>query len=1131
KKDENGACVETPADLFRRVARTIANVEAIYNGTDADRRQWEDRFYGIMATGAFMPNSPTLMNAGREMGMLSACFVLPVRDSITDIFDSIKHTALIQKAGGGTGFAFDELRPTGDYIKSSGGTTSGPISFWKAFSEATNAIQQGAFRRGANMGMMYIHHPDILKFLHAKQDLSQFTNYNISVKVTDAWMDEFREDADSPHIVRNPRTGRAYVIPRSIEIWKYTIRDLVEVDCVEPAPDARAQYYTTPRMIAPLPADLAGQVYTKRDIWNIIIQNAWHTGEPGVVFIDRINEHNPTPHVGRIEATNPCGEQPLLPYEACNLGSLNLGLFVRNACTPAADVDWDAMAEAIRVAVRFLDDVIDANNYPLPEIQAVCKANRKIGLGVMGFADALYRLNVAYNSPEAVAWGERFMQFLNDQAHRSSEQLARERGCFPNWPGSVWDTRDRRMMRNAAVTTVAPTGTISIIANCSGGIEPMFSLAFLRNVLKGQKQGERPLVELNDTFRQVAQARGFYSDELIERIAREGTLAHIPEIPEDIRRIFVCAHDITPAWHMQMQAAFQRHCDASISKTINFPNAATAADVEQIYTMAYELRCKGVTVYRDGCRAEQPMALKKGIEGSRDQRIKAGAEDPNAEPGAPATGHPGGTECIQCNEDALPPARGDTCDGADGCDPEDGHGCDAEDGALGCDAEVGPHCSNPHPTSSDPEHAQHAPDGSSSIKNRESKIENSAACPISNLKSQIEHPRSCIEHSRSYIEHPRSYIEPMDLPEIVSGLRIRQMTPFGNMHVKITVDPRSERELEIFAQLGKGGDVANSDLEGICRVASLWLRAGGSIYPLVKQWEGIGSSLQIPTRTGRIMSLPDGLAAALRKYLRAKERFGLRAILLGEVNWADLDNPNPPPHTPENTPMDRPLSAPARRPASASSVRGAPTDTGTSQTTVGPMSDPGLRPQRDLFGHDAPGGGSSSRQGNSGSSRQGNGGPSRQGNGGSSRQGSGGPRPRRPQACTSDGNGHGRSHEAYIPAGHAAEAEPAYEYAAGPAVALLEPEAAAESCAAAVPVARVQPDPGAEPQTILTLDTEPLVQLETRYPKPETPYPHETRFHDAAGGYKLHCPECGSTLMLQEGCRKCANPACGWAAC
>jgi ribonucleoside-diphosphate reductase alpha chain len=959
KKNEAGECIETPTELFRRVARTVAEVESQYGGIEADRRTWENRFYQLIASGALMPNSPTLMNAGREMGMLSACFVLPVRDSIVDIFNSIKHTALIQKAGGGTGFAFDELRPTGDYIRSSGGTTSGPISFWRAFSEATNAIQQGAFRRGANMGMMYIHHPDIVKFLHAKQDLTQFTNYNISVKVTDAWMDEFLAEPDSPHVMRNPRTGRAYVMARDTDIWKYTVRDLLEVTCVEPVPPgSRAMYFQTPRLTGPIPDELHGRVYTKRDIWSIIVQNAWQTGEPGVVFIDRINEHNPTPQLGRIEATNPCGEQPLLPYEACNLGSVNLGLFVRNACSPQADMDWDRLLDAVLVAVRFLDDVIDANSYPLPEIGRMCKDNRKIGLGVMGFADALFKLGVPYDSEEGVAWGERLMKFVNEQAHQCSEELARQRGCFPNWQGSVWHTRHNRMMRNAAVTTVAPTGTISIIADCSGGIEPMFSLAFMRNVLRGQVRDERPLVEVNSTFRDVAQRRGFYSDALLERIAREGTLAHIPEVPEDVKRVFVCAHDITPEWHMRMQAAFQRHCDSSISKTINFPQHATPGDVEKIYQLAYGLRCKGVTVYRDGCRAHQPMALK--------------------------------------SDNATAPA-----------------------------AEA------PGPAAHEERPARPAPE-----------------------------PAPVVNDSSTVLRDVSPRVEPMDLPEIVSGLRIRQMTPFGNMHVKITVDPRADRELEVFAQLGKGGDVANSDLEAICRMVSLWLRSGGSLRHVIKQLEGIGSSLQIPTRTGRIMSLGDGLACALKKYTRAKERFGLRNLLLGEIDLAELDNPNPPPHHPDTTPLDRP----------------APPDDGGN----GGGSGNGGR-KAAAKGATASLGSSVDTRGQRVASRTRKSQPPKAIHAGNGKK---------------NGQGHRHSHDADT------------------AIAVAEPEEASDD----VVTVAIEKRSVAERRALLASDL-------------SRAFSSVRHRHDAAAHYAVKCPECNSALMLQEGCRKCSNPGCGWSAC
>jgi ribonucleoside-diphosphate reductase alpha chain len=811
KKGEDGQVIEAPAEMFHRVASTMADVEVRYGARPTERDAWEERFFDLMVSGQFMPNSPTLMNSGREMGMLSACFVLPVRDSINDIFDAIKHTALIQKAGGGTGFAFDELRPTGDYIRSSGGTTSGPITFWRAFSEATNAIQQGAFRRGANMGMMYIHHPDILKFLHAKEDLTQFTNYNISVKVTDEWMEAFLKDPDSPHVVRNPRNGQEYVMPRDLGIWKYDLRSLVpvrrdqsgELRAVESADGAAASGSgSDPNATRNSPFGMP--VYTRREVWDIIVRNAHRTGEPGVVFIDRINQHNPTPHVGRIEATNPCGEQPLLPYEACNLGSVNLGYFVTNPCTPQADVDWDGLRECVQIATRFLDNVIDANNYPLPEIERMCRSNRKIGLGIMGFADALYKLNACYASEDGVAWGERFMKFVNDEAHNCSEQLARERGCFANWQGSIWDTKYHRPMRNATATTVAPTGTISIIASCSGGIEPLFSLAFFRNVLKGQENGKKPMVEINPIFEAVARERGIHSEGLMDRIAKEGTLAHFDDVPEDIKHVFVCAHDISPDWHVRMQAAFQAHCDSSISKTINFPHEARVEDVETIYRLAYSLRCKGVTVYRDGCRSEQPMALKDSD--------KRGSAATQASP-PPAEATPAAPPVEAKKEEPAKPVR----------------------------QEAG------------------------------------TARPEVKVKMSSD-----------------GTIEPRDIPEIVSGLRIRQMTPFGNMHVKITVDPKTGRELEVFAQLGKGGDLANSDLEAICRLISLWLRAGGSFKHVIQQLKDIGSSLQVPTKEGKIKSLGDGLARALMKYRRAKEKFGLKALLLGDYDLSTLDDPTVP---------------------------------------------------------------------------------------------------------------------------------------------------------------------------------------------------------------------------------------------
>ena len=749
KKGPDGKCTETPEDLFRRVARVTASAEAKYNKKPAEVAAIEKDFYDLMVKGIYMPNSPTLMNAGREMGMLSACFVLPVGDSIDEIFDTVKATAIIQKAGGGTGFSFDRLRPTGDWIKSSGGTTSGPISFWKVLSEATNAIQQGAFRRGANMGMMTITHPDILKFIFAKQDLSRFQNYNISVKVPDAWMNAYKTDANRPHVVQNFRTKKCYILQKSVDIDTYQLNDLLTLEAYEALPVANRP-----------------EVWTMANVYDTIILNAWKTGEPGVVFIDRVNEFNPTPNVGEMEATNPCGEQPLLPFEACNLGSVNLGLFASRDKTGKTKYDWDGLRRAVRLSTRFLDNIVDVNNYQLPEITKVCHENRKIGLGIMGFADALYTLGVGYNTDEGVALGEKFMKFVNDEAHQMSEELSEERGVFKNWKGSRWELQWKRKQRNACSTTVAPTGTISIIAGCSGGVEPLFSLAFYRQVMRDHKGQAQKMVEVNDIFRQVAKANnywGYKEEELFDKLATQGTVAHIDNIPEDVKRTFVCAHDIAPEWHIKMQAAFQKHCDSSISKTTNFPASATPDDVREIYNMAFETGCKGVTVYRDGCRKGQPMALKE-------------SEKKHAE----------------VSTQAAPP-------------------------------------------------------------------------PV-------------------MIPAPAGPLKPVKTPAILSAVRIRQNTPFGHMHLTISVDPKTGKEMEVFAQLGKAGDVAASDLEAICRMVSLFLRSGGSLDLVIEQLEGIGSHLSIATKDGRVMSLGDAMGKTIKKYWQAKKLVGLRAILLGEVD-------------------------------------------------------------------------------------------------------------------------------------------------------------------------------------------------------------------------------------------------------
>lgn len=743
KKDGKGVVIETPREMFERVARHVAAVEE-------DPDKWFGPFFDAMWSLKFVPNSPTMMNAGRPLGMLSACFVLPLEDSIRDIMETARQIALVQRAGGGTGIDLSKLRPKGSIVASSGGTTEGPLSFLRMLSGVTNAIQQGAFRRGANMGTMRIDHPDVVSFIRLKEDLAEVTNYNLSVTMSDAFVEQYQSDPSSLHVVVNPHDGERALLRRVDGEADYTAygRDMTD--------DEQAAYWNT------------------GDLFDLIIEKAWLSGEPGLIFIDRVNEYNQTPNVGEMATTNPCGEQPLLPYEACNLGSLNLAKFVREDGT----IDYDDLGQTVRTAVRFLDDVVESNNYPTPEIDEMCRANRKIGLGVMGWADLLFKCRIGYDSDDALELAREMGSFIQETAWDADTELAEEKGCFANWKGSRWDVEHDRKMRNAHTVTIAPTGTISIIAGCSGGIEPIFSLSFVRQVMEGQT-----LFETNPIFQQELQTLGLEPDEVpvaLETAAMKGTIEECDLLPEETRRVFRSARDVSPNAHVRMQAAWQEYTDAAVSKTINFPPEATREQVKEAYLLAYETKCKGITVYRDGSRQNQPMALK----GDKSRKGGSAATDGQA-----------------------------------------------------------------------------------------------AAAGLKETSDRVE---------------DKIQIAPMRLPEIMSGLRIRQITPFGNMHVKISVDAKTEEEREVFAQLGKGGDVATSDLEAICRLISLFLRCHGPLELAMKQLEGIGSSLSVPSADGRVTSLADGLSKAINRYLKAKKKFGMKALLLGECDLNRLDEEDEP---------------------------------------------------------------------------------------------------------------------------------------------------------------------------------------------------------------------------------------------
>ncbi|MGC8496425.1 MAG: adenosylcobalamin-dependent ribonucleoside-diphosphate reductase [Thermoplasmata archaeon] len=614
-KNEKGEIIETPRQMYERVSKYIAMIDILYIDEifdkNATQKIWniedtdhnlssveynmlkhaysylnnekmmkvpfskvlkilndkEDsildtavKFYNLMSQKYFMPNSPTLMNASTNIGQLSACFVIPVEDTMDGIFDAVKNAALIHKSGGGTGFSFSRLRPSGDLVGSTKGVASGPLSFMRIFDVATDVIKQGGKRRGANMGILRVDHPDILDFITSKDsDNKIFSNFNISVAVTDEFMDALF--SNSQYNLYNPRD-----------------KSVVRTE-------------------------------NAKKVWDLIISQAWKTGDPGIIFIDEINRKNPTPQLGEIESTNPCGEQPLLPYESCNLGSINLSLVVTDG-----KIDWDLLREIVRESVHFLDNVIDANKFPLKSIEEMTKLTRKIGLGVMGFAEMLLKLNVPYDSDEALDIAEKVMKFINDESHQMSEELAEKRGNFPAWKESKWYPRK---MRNATTTTIAPTGTISIIADTTSSIEPLFALAFIRNVMDGTQ-----LLEINPLFEEYSKKHGFYSEALMAEVAKTGSVQHL-DIPDDAKKIYITAHDIDPKWHVLMQAAFQKYVDNAVSKTINLRNDATMIDVEKSYLDAYRLKCKGITIYRDGSKSVQVIYKGSGNKNKADREVKS----------------------------------------------------------------------------------------------------------------------------------------------------------------------------------------------------------------------------------------------------------------------------------------------------------------------------------------------------------------------------------------------------------------------------------------------------------------------------------------------------------------------------
>jgi ribonucleoside-diphosphate reductase alpha chain len=769
-KDETGSPVESPSDLFWRVARTIAQADRRYGASEKAAEELAGEFFGLIAQRLFVPNSPTLMNAGRPLGQLSACFVLPVDDALSNgksgIYDTLRSMALVHQSGGGTGFSFSRLRPKNDIVRSTMGVASGPVSFMTLFDASTDVVKQGGTRRGANMGILRVDHPDILEFITCKDDTTKVTNFNISVAVTDAFMDAV--ETDSRYDLIHPKTG-----------------------------------------------EVTGQLQA-REVWQLIIHGAWKTGEPGVFFIDKANYYNPVPHLGQYEATNPCGEQPLLPYDVCNLGSINLGAFVsggpqagsgrngKDLVAAAADrVDWNRLRRVIHLSTHFLENVIDANQYPLPEITELAQRIRRIGLGVMGLADVFVKLGIPYDSEEGVELGRRFQKFVDDEAKVESERLAGERGVFPEWEQSIWGpdescarnaagerVRPMRRLRNCNVTTVAPTGTISIIAGCSSGIEPLFAVAFMRN------QAGVLMPDVNEDFVAIAKTEGWYSEDLMRRIAEAGHIG-FPEVPEKWQRVFVTANAIKPEWHIRMQAGFQEYNDSAISKTCNFAQDATEEYVEEIYRLAYRLNCKGVTVYRDGSRDMQVLSAGSTAKKVVEEVGKGGNSGKNVRTVAESS-------------------------------------------------------------------AASASSASSADLQGE----------LAEIRAENDRLRRIVHELESENLQRR---QKRSRPEVLRGSTRRVETPLGTLYVTITEDDKGQ-PFEVFMTLGKAGGALMADVESLGRLISLALRSGIPIKEIYRQLRGISSDRVIGLGPNKILSVPDAVGIAIERWMQEKQ--GIQQELL-----------------------------------------------------------------------------------------------------------------------------------------------------------------------------------------------------------------------------------------------------------